>query len=1005
MLIFGLDIGTTSVGFAVIEHDEAREAGKILRLGVRIFPEARDPDGTPLNQQRRAKRMMRRQLRRRRARRRSLNELLAAHGLLPAFGGAEWARVMGGDPYALRSRGLGERLEPYELGRALYHLPKRRHFRERDLAESEEKGQGQTEGGGGGGGEDPRRLCRRAEQERANARAGARTAPAGERKRGVHATRAVVEEEFDRLCAAQAPHHPALRERAFRGALHEAIFAQRPVFWRKSTLGACRFFPGEPLCPKGSWLSQQRVMLEKLNNLAIAGGNARPLDAEERAAILAGLATQKGMGWPGVRKALEPIFKKRDEGTKYVRFNLEYGDEKGGLKGNLVEADLAKIFGPAWESHPRKAALRECLPRALWEADYGEVGTQRVVIRPETERASRRAALAGRLREEFGASEAQAEALTKLHFPQGWEPFSARALEIFLPELEKGERFGVLLNAPEREAWRDEHFPDRERPTGEIVDRLPTPKDRDEARRQAQVRNPTVVRVQNEMRKVVNNLIGLYGKPDLIRIELARQIGKSKREREEMSAAIRRNEREREKARADLKANGLPDPSDPDIEKWLLWKECGQECPYSGRSIGFDALFSGNPQFQVEHIWPRSKSLDNSFRNKTLCEVALNKEKGNRTPYEYFRTRPAKEWEDVKLRVDKLVKAKLWSPGKAKRFLAEKIDDDFAARQLNDTSYAARQAMAFLKRLWPDAGPSAPVHVQAVTGRVTAQLRKRWGLNNILADDGEKTRADHRHHAIDALVVACAHGGYTQKLSHYLELADGYERGRGARPDEAEVPPPWPSIRADAQAAVDAIVVSHRVRKKVSGPLHLETTYGDTGLDATTKSGTYRLFVTRKPVERLSKSELPDIVDDEVRRIVTDWVAAHGGEPKKAFAEKPRVGAEKGRVVRKVRLRSKQQISLMAPASTGYADLGQNHHVAIYRLPDGKIMHDVVSLFEASRRLARREPVVRKQNGQGATFVMSLAPGDTLHFRFRKARGLLGGSGRLGGGPHRAQSR
>ena len=307
--------------------------------------------------------------------------------------------------------------------------------------------------------------------------------------------------------------------------------------------------------------------------------------------------------------------------------------------------------------------------------------------------------------------------------------------------------------------------------------------------------------------------------------------------------------------------------------------------------------------------------------------------------------------------------------------------------------------MAFLKRLWPDAGPSAPVHVQAVTGRVTAQLRKRWGLNNILADDGEKTRADHRHHAIDALVVACAHGGYTQKLSHYLELADGYERGRGARPDEAEVPPPWPSIRADAQAAVDAIVVSHRVRKKVSGPLHLETTYGDTGLDATTKSGTYRLFVTRKPVERLSKSELPDIVDDEVRRIVTDWVAAHGGEPKKAFAEKPRVGAEKGRVVRKVRLRSKQQISLMAPASTGYADLGQNHHVAIYRLPDGKIMHDVVSLFEASRRLARREPVVRKQNGQGATFVMSLAPGDTLHFDSGKLAGYWVVQGVWAAGP------
>ena len=87
MRIFGLDIGTTSIGFAVIEQDEAREAGQIRRMGARIFPEARDPDGkTPLNQQRRTKRMMRRQLRRRRARRRSLNEMFAAHGLLPVFG-------------------------------------------------------------------------------------------------------------------------------------------------------------------------------------------------------------------------------------------------------------------------------------------------------------------------------------------------------------------------------------------------------------------------------------------------------------------------------------------------------------------------------------------------------------------------------------------------------------------------------------------------------------------------------------------------------------------------------------------------------------------------------------------------------------------------------------------------------------------------------------------------------------------------------------------------------
>jgi CRISPR-associated endonuclease Csn1 len=129
--------------------------------------------------------------------------------------------------------------------------------------------------------------------------------PLNERKRNKHATRALVEHEFNRLVAAQAEHHPALKDETFVGALREAIFAQRPVFWRRSTLGSCPLVPGAPPCPKGSWLSQQRVMLEKLNNLEIAGGNARRLDDEERAAILDELQTQKKMSWPGVRAALE----------------------------------------------------------------------------------------------------------------------------------------------------------------------------------------------------------------------------------------------------------------------------------------------------------------------------------------------------------------------------------------------------------------------------------------------------------------------------------------------------------------------------------------------------------------------------------------------------------------------------------------------------------------------------------------------------------------------------
>jgi CRISPR-associated endonuclease Csn1 len=928
-------------------------------------------------------------LRRRRERRRSLNELLVAHGLLPVFGSPEWARVMAADPYALRDRGLAAPLARYELGRALYHLSKRRHFKERDLAESEgeRNDKEKSEEVEDAESRDSFVAALRASGETLG-QALARRDPVKERKRGEHATRAIVLDEFKRLADVQAPHHAVLRDHAFVGAVEEAIFAQRPVFWRKSTLGRCPLVPDAPLCPKGSWLSQQRRMLEKVNNLAIAGGNARPLDATERAAILDALAAQQKMSWGGVRKVLKPIFEARGESERNVRFNLEYGDEKGGLKGNLVEAALAKELGEAWANHQHKQALRDFVPDALWQCDYGEIGAQRVVIRPEPDRVRRRAVLVDRLAADYAVSREQAEALAKLHFPQGWEPYSTKALEGILPELKRGERFGTLLASPDKENWRDANFPDRDRPTGEILDRLPSPSpaNRDEERRIASLRNPTVVRVHNEMRKVVNNLIGLYGKPDLIRVELAREIGLSKREREERTAGMRANERRRFKAAEDLRANGVADPSDIDIDKWVLWQECQKKCPYTADAIGFDDLFRSG-RFQIEHIWPRSISFDSALRNETLCRHDVNIAKGNRTPFEYFRNRPD-EWARVKDRLDTMVRERTMPRGKAKRFVAETMKDDFTARQLVDTGYAARQARTMLQRLWLDLGPTAPVNVQAVTGRVTAQLRKLWGLNHILAADGEKTRADHRHHAIDALVVACAHGGYTQKLSRYFELEDLHRKGLGAKPNEAECPPPWPTIREDGTKAAAEIVVSHRVRKKVSGPLHLETVYGDTGVDEAKGRAAYRLFVTRKPLERLTKGEVERIVDDRVRGLVKDWVAEHGGDAKKAFAKGfPRVGAE-GAPIRKVRLRMPQQIDLMASVSTGFADRGENHHVAIWRRTDGAVISEVVSLFEASRRLARKEPIVRRARSDGETFLMSLSRGDALHFPNGKMQGV-----------------
>ena len=1021
-LVFGFDIGTTSIGFAVIDHDPGQGTGKIHRLGVRIFPEARDPKAlVPLNQGRRAARMRRRQLRRRRQRRQELGELLHQHGFLPKRDSPEWSRVMEADPWQLRKwalnlqraesdgshqqvlaameaerAGLPEwafesnRLSPYAVGRAIYHLAQRRHFKGRDIDEiagDDETGtknrdadQEETDKQATSARDDTLQALR---QEGKTLGAWLAERQPNERKRGVHAPRQKVEEEFDEVWAAYLPSDQV------RAEVRRTIFDQRPVFWRLKTLGKCRFLPGADLCPRGSWLSQQRRMLEKLNNLQLVGTEQRCLNDEERKAILTKLQTQASMTWPGVRRALAPLYREQNQrgDKRLLQFNLEQGGEKK-LLGNMVEAKLADIFGEAWQDHPHRQDIREALHERLWNADYGAWG-QRVVILPAEERKERREQAARYFIETFGISQEQAEKIKDLKLPTGWEPYSTEALQKILPLLEAGVRFGEIINGPDSASWRKKTFPNHQGQTSQGLDRLPSPKNKQERDHIASLHNPTVARTRNELRKVVNNLIDMFGKPDLIRVELARDVGLSKQEREERKTGMDRQEKRRNEARKRLQEQGISEPSRNDIEKWMLWEECGHRCPYTDDHISFESLFENN-EFDVEHIWPRSLSLDNSFRNKTLCRRDFNLEKGNRTPFELL-AHDQEKWEALVNRLGK-IKARRngdvgMSPGKIKRFLETSIPKDFSKRQLNDTGYAAREAVAYLEQLWPDHGSEATgkAKVQAVSGRVTAHLRRLWGLNRILGDTGEKNRADHRHHAVDALTVACTHPGMTQKLSRYWQDKDN-PRSSVQKPS---LSPPWETIRKDAEEAVEAIVVSHRVRKKVSGRLHKETIYGDTCKEETTGKITYRLFVTRRKVEDLTTSKakksegsrIIDAVDSSVQEIVRKHIEDHGGDPKKAFQDSYPTLGDGGPEIRKVRLRLKRQTKTMAQASTGYADLDGNHHIAIYRLLDGKIDYEVVSLLEVSRRLSRREPIVRKECGNDAQFIMSLSKGDSVKLR------------------------
>ncbi|MBF0176774.1 MAG: type II CRISPR RNA-guided endonuclease Cas9 [Magnetococcales bacterium] len=961
--ILGLDLGTTSLGWAVIDQDAGGEAGRVVAMGVRIFPEGlEEKTHLPRNQTRRLERMARRQRQRRRNRRKNLGKALTKLGLLPDFhDAAGWREVMGVEPYGLRARAVVEPLPPHHLGRALYHLAKLRGFSSSRLVsgeptaedkEKKEKEEGKV-----------KQAIETLNKELAGQTLG--TFLAGqEQKRRRRLGREMVVEEFERIWAAQAPHHPTILTEANRDEIHRIIFHQRPVFWRVNTLGRCDLEPEAPLCARGSWLGQRFVLLQNLNSLRLAKPEIRELDAEERLVLLEHLSNQGESSFGGLRKALAGLWKAKDHPIKGVVFNFEEGKAKK-MPGNRVEAKIREALGEAWATHPHVSMIRDELYPKLEKIHYHRVGGRRMEIRTLLGVAEERNRFVQEAMDPWALTREQAEILGKFEPPPGWLRHSEKAIRRMLPLMEEGRRYDEAKEAC---------YPAGSDGEGERCSLLPA-----HPRKQPETRNPAVRRALNETRKVVNNLLVVHGPLQRIRIELARELKLSPAQRLEYQKTQKKREGEREEARKELESNGIASPGRDDIEKWLLWKECQEVCPYTGQPIGFDALF-GQDRFQVEHMRPLSRSLDNGFGNKTLCDTEENLRKSNRTPWELYHG-DTKRWEEIKQRVTKSL-----PPAKARRFLDETFSeigsDAWADRQLQDTRYAAREVRDFLARLGlpvetRNGAMVAQLPVETRNGAMTAQLRHFWGLERVLppSASGRKNRDDHRHHAVDALVVALTSTTAVQALSRL------HAREQKAR--SGAFPLPWAGLREEARAILGQLVVSHRVRRKISGPLHKQTNYGDTGSSAG-KKGEYAMFVFRKPLEAVSKAAIDDIRDARVRAIVTQHAERFGGDLKKALKQGypviPGRDGKPDREIRKVRLFLKQQKRLMARLGGGrsWADSGENHHMAIYKNAAGKVCHEVVSLLEAARRKSCGEPVVRRDLGEGWRFVFSLGKGEML---------------------------
>jgi len=995
--ILGLDLGAASLGWAVIGLADGRPA-RHVDGGVRIFPEAvEDLDqgkDKPKGAQRRLARQMRRQTDRRARRVASTFHALQNGGLLPPFPegadpadplarhelinrlDAELACSVAGliDPacqhrsrsvfhYRLRALANYQDLPPFAAGRALLHIAQRRGFKS-----------GRIEEASGGGKDKEQEAETKKELGQVKARIdslpaeferlGARTIgeywskldPQEKRIRGLGnwSARQMHLDEFDLIWQRQAPCHPGIMTPALQRIVQRRIFFQRPLRSAAGLVGHCELEPERRRAPLAHLLYQRFRILQLVNDLRInnAIGLSRLLMPEQRDKALDMFSSQQTVTFSSLRKKLGL--------ARGETFSHEEGERKD-APGNRTECKLRGVFGERWATlaEQEKNVIAGCV-RSVDDA----------------------AALARIAETRWGLDTVDAAHLAGIQLEQGYGRLSLAALRRLLPLMEQGEPYMTAV---------DKVYPDRARtPVHESLPAVLDPK-----MGLKNLRNPAVIRALTELRKVVNAIVREYGRPERIQVELARELKKPKDVRKRIAGENRDREGLRKDAIAKIfKESGLGQPSNADIEKAILWEECHHHDPYTGASINFHDLFGSDAKWEIEHITPYSRSLDDSLANKTLCSRETNREKGNKTPFEAFGGTP--EWEGMVERVRKFQGDKRAMTRKLDRFTleagADDLFDDFTHRQLNDTKYASRLAMEYLGMLYGGVcDENGSRRVNAVSGGVTAQIRKGWRLHSILRDgpsQGEaKPRDDHRHHAIDALVVALTDPGAVQALSRASERSR-LDHRHGFRVEE-----PWNGFLDEVRATIRGIRVSHRPDHHLRGALHAESLYSPPRSE---RGGEPRSRI-RKPLSSLAAGNVAEIVDEKVREAVERKLIELGQEhPKEAFKNNTNLPTLPNRhgdpvPIRRVRVYvsgSPQQIG--TGAASRYVMSKDNHHLAIYRLPlDKKGIErwagEAVSLMDAVARKRDGKPVIAPANEAGAPLVMALYKGDVVEMTVPKS--------------------
>ncbi len=815
-----LDIGSTSIGWCLLRLDANSAPKAIIRMGVRIFPDGRNPkDGSSLAVTRRNARAMRRRRDRLLKRKDRLLKALTRLGFFPQEEAQRQALVQL-DPYALRKKGLHEPLTGPEFARALFHINQRRGFLSNRKTDKKDNESGtlkkaikdlrdklmqencQTLG---------EWLAKRHEAN-LSVRARLRGKTQKDKAYDFYADRAMVEHEFDVLWAKQNALNPGLFTEAAGAELKDVLLHQRPL--KPVRPGRCTLLPDEERAPLALPSTQRFRIYQELNNLQLLTPDLRELSLTlaQRDKIATLMERQGEVRFTAMLKAL-----KLPGSTK---FNLE-DIKRDRLKGNSTAATLAKDsnFGDAWHEfdHAMQDMIVDKLLNVVSES-----------------------ALIAWLQANTNVDESTAERIANVGLPEGFGNLSREALSVVLPELIKDV---VVYSEAVKRAGFDSHSAlSHSEATGEVMAELPYYGDplrrhvafakdnpRTDEERFGKIANPTVHIGLNELRKVVNALIRRYGHPREVVVEVARDLKMSRERKLEIQREqkVKQDKNDRQVAEActvlGLTQANLDRAKRRELsQKMQLWVELNtknvadRQCPYTGEQISIQRLLSN--EVEIEHILPYSITLDDSLNNKTVAMRRANRDKGNRTPFDAFgkTSVPGYDYQAV------LQRAALMPKEKAKRFASDgyqrwlKEDKDFLARALNDTAYLSRIAKEYVSLICPYN------KVRVIPGRMTALLRGKYGLNQLLSGTGQKNRNDHRHHALDAAVIGITDQGLLQRFAKANAHARELQLDRLVE----EMPLPWPTYREHVARGLGHIVVSHKPDHGYQGPMHEETAWG-----------------------------------------------------------------------------------------------------------------------------------------------------------------------------------